>query len=86
MLTLLFHLKSDFTKNHLITNDHLDFDYDVSVPCVFFVFYCLLRFFFIAIFILLTHRKATEALIHMASNYPDLLPQMPRYYCPVEIF
>ena len=29
--------------------------------------------YFISIFILLTHRKAMEALIHRASNYLDLL-------------
>ena len=28
-------------------------------------------FYFISIFILLTRRKATEALIHRVSNYPD---------------
>ena len=31
----------------------------------------------ISIFIFLTRRKATEALIHRVSNYPDLLPEMP---------
>ena len=35
--------------------------------------------YFISIFILLTRRKATGALIHRVDNYPDLLPQMPRY-------
>ena len=30
-------------------------------------------FYFISIFILLTRMKATEALIHRVSNYPDLL-------------
>ena len=30
---------------------------------------------FISIFILLTRRKATEALIHRVGNYPDLLPE-----------
>ena len=28
---------------------------------------------------------ATEALIHRASNYPDLLAEMPRYCCLLEI-
>ena len=37
-------------------------------------------------FILLTPRKVTELPIYKASNYPDLLPEMPRYCCLVEIF
>ena len=41
--------------------------------------------YFISIFILLTCRKATEALIHRVGNYPDLLPEMPRYCCPLVI-
>ena len=41
--------------------------------------------FFVSIFILLTRRKATEALIHRVSNDPDLLPEMPRHCCPLEI-
>ena len=45
----------------------------------------LLFFYFISIFILLSCRKATEALIHRVSNYPDLLPEMPRYCCPLVI-
>ena len=40
-------------------------------------------FIFISIFILLTRRKATEALIHRVDNYPDLLPEMPRYCYPL---
>ena len=24
--------------------------------------------------------------IHKANNYPDLLPEMPRHCCPIEIF
>ena len=54
-----------------------------------FLISCFILFFFlsfISIVILLTRRKATEALIHRVSNYPDLLPEMPRYCCPVEIF
>ena len=39
----------------------------------------------ISIFILLIHRKATEALIHRVSNYPDLLPEIPRYCRPLVI-
>ena len=42
-------------------------------------------FYFISIFILLTCRKATEALIHRVGNYPDLLPEIPRYCCPLVI-
>ena len=42
-------------------------------------------FIFISIFILLTRRKATEALIHRVSNYPDLLPEMSRHCCPLVI-
>ena len=41
--------------------------------------------YFISIFILLTHRKATEVLIHSVGNYPDLLPEMPKYCCPLKI-
>ena len=40
---------------------------------------------FIAIFILLAHREAMEALLHRLGNYPDLLPEMPRYCCPLVI-
>ena len=39
--------------------------------------------YFISIFILLTRRKATEALIHSVGNYLDLLPEIPRYCCLV---
>ena len=42
--------------------------------------------YFISIFIFLIPRKATEALIYRASNYPNLLPEMPRYCCPLKIF
>ena len=34
-------------------------------------------------FILLIHRKATEALIHRLSNYLNLPSQMPKYSCPL---
>ena len=37
--------------------------------------------FYISIFILLTRRKATETLIHRVGNYPNLLPEIPRYCC-----
>ena len=42
--------------------------------------------YFIFIFFLLTRRKATEVLIRRASNYPDLLPEMPRYCGLVHFF
>ena len=45
----------------------------------------ILFIYFISIFILLTRRKATEALIHRVGNYPDLLPEMPRYCCQLVI-
>ena len=35
--------------------------------------------------ILLTRRKSTKALIRRASNHANLLPEMPRYCCPIEI-
>ena len=49
--------------------------------CGYFIY-----FYFISIFILLTRRKATEALIHRVGNYPDLLPEIPRYCCLLVIF
>ena len=36
-------------------------------------------------YFLLTRRKAAEALIHRVGNYPDLLPEIPRYCCPLVI-
>ena len=45
----------------------------------------LFYFYFISIFILLTRRKATEALIHRVGNHPDLLTEIPRYCCPLVI-
>ena len=38
-------------------------------------------FYFICIFILLTRRKATEALRHRVGNYPDLLPECNFQFC-----
>ena len=39
---------------------------------------------------ILTCRKASEELDlyigQPSSNYPDLAPEMPKYYCPVEMF
>ena len=46
----------------------------------------ILNFQLISTFILLTRRKATEALIRKVSIYPELLPEMPRYCCPDKIF
>ena len=60
---------------------------DIYLMCTQQSFVCnflFLRFFF-SIFILLTRRKPTEALIHRVSNYPDLLPEMPRYRCSLVI-
>ena len=31
-------------------------------------------------------QESSGGAIHRASNYPDLLPEMPRYCCPVKIF
>ena len=45
----------------------------------------LLYYFIISIFILLARTKATEALTYRVSNYPNLLSEMPRYCCPLEI-
>ena len=45
----------------------------------------ILLFYFISIFILLTRRKATVALIHRVGNYPDLLPY-PCFYNPLSKF
>ena len=47
--------------------------------------YIISFIYFISIFILLTRRKATEELIHRVGNYPDLLPEIPRYCCPLVI-
>ena len=43
-------------------------------------------FYFISTFILLTRRKATEALIHEVSNYSDVLAVMPRCCYLLETF
>ena len=42
--------------------------------------------FFISIFSLLTCKKAMEVLIHRVSNYTNLLLEIPRYCCLLEIF
>ena len=38
------------------------------------------------IYTLLTCRKTIKVLIYKVNNYLDLLPEMPKYCCPVEIF
>ena len=45
----------------------------------------LLYIYFISIVILLNRRKATEPLIRRVRNYPNLLPEIPRYCCPLII-
>ena len=44
-----------------------------------------LFFYFILLFILLTRKKVTEALIHKVTNYLNLPPEMPKYCCLLEI-
>ena len=41
--------------------------------------------FFFSTFILLTRRKATGAIIRRVTNYLDLLTEMPRKHCTLEI-
>ena len=48
-----------------------------------FIYFLFILFLYT--YILLTRRKATEALIHRVGNYPYLLPEMPRYCCPLVI-
>ena len=47
----------------------------------------ILKFFLSFIFILPTQTKTSKVLyiVQLSCNYPDLLPEMPRYCCPVEI-
>ena len=63
------------------------FSDDRFVKCLSFLVDIYLFIYFISIFILLTRRKATEALILRVGNYPDLilLPEIPRYRCPLVI-
>ena len=56
------------------------FKIEINELKAFILFYFI---YFISIFILLTHGKATEALIHRVGNHPDLLPEIPRYCCPL---
>ena len=53
-----------------------------TAKVVLFYYYYFFNIF-IFIFILLTRRKGSA--IHRASNYPNLLVEMPRYCCPLEI-
>ena len=57
----------------------------INASLVRALFYFFYLFYFISICIFLTRRKATEALIHRVGNYPDLLPEIPRYCCPLVI-
>ena len=56
-----------------------------NIAHLFNIVFIYLFIYFISIFILLTRRKATEELIHRVGNYPDLLPEIPRYCCPLVI-
>ena len=52
----------------------------IHVHLFYFLFY-----FYLYIYSPESQESAGGA-IHRASNYPDLLPEMPRYCCPLEIF
>ena len=64
-------MSEDFVTKDFVT-DACPLIFKDFPSCFIFIFY------FISIFILLTRRKATEALMHRVGNYPDLLPEMPR--------
>ena len=53
----------------------------VEIACIFIIFVYL---FYLYIYPPDSQESAGGA-IHRASNYPDLLPKMPRYCCPVKI-
>ena len=67
--------------------------YNNLLPKVFADYFTLVSkchsYFFLILFLYFilpdSQVKATEALIHRVSNYPDLLQDMPRYYCPLVI-
>ena len=47
-----------------------------------------LKFYFIYFYLYIYPPDSQESAggaIHRVSNYPDLLPEMPRYCCPLEI-
>ena len=46
----------------------------------------ILFYFFYLYIYLPDSLENVGAAIHRVCNYPDLLPEMPRYCCPVEIF
>ena len=71
--------KKQKNKNNSKASSRLYVDVVVSTENMWWEFY------FISVFILLTRRKAMEALIHRVGNYSDLLPEMPRYCCPLLI-
>ena len=82
----VFFLQFYFFLSFFCRTDSRVFLFSTSIFTVYSVSYFhQLFFYFIFIFILQICRKAKEALIHRASNYPDLLPKMPRYCYPLEI-
>ena len=95
---ILFHISKLYVegrKNNLFSCNQL-FVYDSFISSCqtisykdhsfcFSIDFWLSFFIFIFTFILLTSRKATETLIHRVDNYPNLLPEMPRYYSPLVI-
>ena len=68
----------DVTKNKIKRIDANQIKNTQKIIQKFFIL-----IFFISIFILLTRRKATEA--HRVRKYPDLLPEISRYCCPLVI-
>ena len=69
--------KPTFPSSYVINSD------PSSEPGEHWVAVYLFFYYFISIFILLTRRKAMEALIHRLGNYPALLPEIPKYCCPL---
>ena len=45
----------------------------------------LFIFLFLCLYYPPDSQERVEGAIHRASNYPDLLPEMPRYLCPNKI-
>ena len=52
--------------------------------CVSFVFYLFIFYFYLYIYPP-DSQESDGGAIHKVSNYPDLLPEMPRYCCPLVI-